>query len=85
MTETCSLPILFQVGVEIGATYAYYFSGTIMPPAVTGTYHFFSLVQSAYLGLRLTGNDETLSYDGPQEAVGHDLVSRPCDLGYRRC
>ncbi|KAL8942162.1 MAG: hypothetical protein Q9216_001809 [Gyalolechia sp. 2 TL-2023] len=62
-TEGCSgqpfsadLKLYLDADVEMEATYAYYFSGTIVPPAVTGTYAFFSLEPSAYLGLRLEGN-----------------------------
>lgn len=46
-----------DTNVQMEATYAYYFSGTILPtPSVTGTYAYFGLEPSAYLGLRIVGN-----------------------------
>lgn len=50
------MKMYLDANVEMEATYAYYFSGTVVPPAVTGTYAYFSLEPSAYLGLRLVGN-----------------------------
>ena len=61
--------------VEMEATYAYYFSGTIVPPAVTGTYAFFSLEPSAYLGLRLTGNARLQATTGRKKLL--DTISYP--------
>ncbi|KAL2060601.1 hypothetical protein VTL71DRAFT_9242 [Oculimacula yallundae] len=50
------LRIYFDANVEMEATYAYYFSGTIVPPAITGTYAYIALEPSAYLGIRIEGN-----------------------------
>ncbi|KAL8645553.1 MAG: hypothetical protein Q9226_007250, partial [Calogaya cf. arnoldii] len=55
--------------------YAYYFSGTIVPPAVTGTYAYFSLESSAYLGLRITGNTRLQATTGRKKLL--DTISYP--------
>ncbi|RMY34078.1 hypothetical protein D0866_05494 [Hortaea werneckii] len=71
-----SVKMLFDTDVSMDATYAYYFSGTILPPSTPDTYVYFGLEPSAYMGLRLTGNArmqagterkkliDTLSYPG---------------------
>ncbi|KAK5011701.1 hypothetical protein LTR28_007843 [Elasticomyces elasticus] len=50
---SASLKMYLDANVEMEATYAYYFSGTIVPLAVTDTYAYFALKPSAYLGLLL--------------------------------
>ena len=64
-----------DANVEMEATYAYYFSGTVVPPAVTGTYAFFSLEPSAYLGLRLVGNARLQASTGRKKLL--DTISYP--------
>ncbi|KZF20522.1 glycoside hydrolase family 18 protein [Xylona heveae TC161] len=54
-TAMASLDIDLDAYVNMEATYAYYFSGTIVPPAVTGTYAYFGLEPTAYLGLSIKG------------------------------
>ena len=60
---------------EMHATYAYYFSGTIVPPAVTGTYACFSLEPRAYLGLRIIGNARLQTTTGRKKLL--DMISYP--------
>ena len=64
-----------DANVEMEATYAYYFSGTVIPPAVTGTYAYFSLEPSAYLGLRIVGNARLQASTGRKKLL--DTISYP--------
>lgn len=64
-----------DANVEMEATYAYYFSGTVVPPAITGTYAFFSLEPNAYLGLRLVGNARLQASTGRKKLL--DTISYP--------
>ena len=60
----------------MNARYAYYMSGTIVPPSIIDTYAYFGLEPDAYLGVRIHGNAllqwesdrrkliDTLSYPG---------------------
>ena len=50
-----SLDIYLKATVDMEATYAYYFEGTIVPPSISGTYAHFGLEPSAYLGLEIQG------------------------------
>lgn len=50
------LSIYLDTKVAMDTTYAYYFSGTIVPPAITGTYAYFGIDPSVYLGLTITGS-----------------------------
>ncbi|KAL8707930.1 MAG: hypothetical protein Q9220_007112 [cf. Caloplaca sp. 1 TL-2023] len=72
-TFSAQLQLYLDADVEMEAVYAYYFSGTIVPPAVTGTYAFFSLEPSAYLGLRMTGNARMQATIGRKKLV--DTIS----------
>ncbi|KAL8782914.1 MAG: hypothetical protein Q9213_005026, partial [Squamulea squamosa] len=74
-TFSANMKMYLDADVEMEATYAYYFSGTIVPPAVTGTYAFFSLEPSAYLGLRLTGNARLQATTGRKKLL--DTISYP--------
>ncbi len=69
------MKLYLDADVEMEATYAYYFSGTIVPPAVTGTYAFFSLEASAYLGLRMEGNARFQAGTGRKKLL--DTISYP--------
>ena len=60
-TAVAKLDVSLDANIDMEATYAYYFSGTIVPPGVTGTYAYFGLEPKAYLGLRITG-DAKLQY-----------------------
>ena len=55
-TAMATLDITLDANIAMDATYAYYFSGTIVPPGITGTYAYFGLEPSAYLALTITGN-----------------------------
>ncbi|KAL8855567.1 MAG: hypothetical protein Q9178_007797 [Gyalolechia marmorata] len=74
-TFSAEMKMYLDADVEMEATYAYYFSGTIVPPAVTGTYAFFSLEPSAYLGLRVTGNARLQATTGRKKLL--DTISYP--------
>lgn len=64
-----------DANVEMEATYAYYFSGTIVPPQVTSTYAYFGLEPTAYLGLRLTGNAQLQAQTDRKKLL--DTISYP--------
>ncbi|KAL8964567.1 MAG: hypothetical protein Q9183_004364, partial [Haloplaca sp. 2 TL-2023] len=74
-TFSAQMKLYLDADVEMEAVYAYYFSGTIVPPAVTGTYAFFSLEPSAYLGLRMTGNARMQATTGRKKLL--DTISYP--------
>lgn len=69
------MKMYLDANVEMEATYAYYFSGTVIPPAVTGTYAYFSLEPSAYLGLRIVGNARLQASTGRKKLL--DTISYP--------
>ncbi|KAL8746235.1 MAG: hypothetical protein Q9190_001722 [Brigantiaea leucoxantha] len=69
------MKLYLDAEVEMESTYAYYFSGTIVPPSVTGTYAFFSLEPSAYLGLRIEGNARFQAGTGRKKLL--DTISYP--------
>jgi hypothetical protein len=50
------LSIYLDTKVAMDAIYAYYFSGTIVPPTITGTYAYFGIDPSVYLRLTITGS-----------------------------
>lgn len=60
-TAMARLDVTLDASIQMDATYAYYFSGTLLPPDITGTYAYFGLEPSAYLGLKITG-DAKLQY-----------------------
>ena len=74
-TFSANLKMYLDADVEMEATYAYYFSGTILPPHVTDTYAYFGLEPSAYLGLRLTGNAQLQATTGRKKLF--DTISYP--------
>lgn len=74
-TFSANLRMYLDADIEMEATYAYYFSGTVIPPAVTGTYAYFSLEPSAYLGLRLLGNARLQVGTGRKKLL--DTISYP--------
>ncbi len=69
------MQMYLDANVEMEATYAYYFSGTILPPTITGTYAYFGLEPSAYLGLRVVGNARLQSPSNRKKLL--DTVSYP--------
>jgi hypothetical protein len=62
------LSIYLDTEVAMDSTYAYYFSGTIVPPAITGTYAYFGLDPSVYLGLTVTGSAR-MQYTSPRQPL----------------
>lgn len=74
-TFSADMKMYLDANVEMEATYAYYFSGTVIPPAVTGTYAYFSLEPSAYLGLRIVGNARLQASTGRKKLL--DTISYP--------
>lgn len=59
------LSIYLDTEVSMESTYAYYFSGTFIPPAITGTYAYFGVQPSMYLGLTIQGGAR-LEYQSPR-------------------
>lgn len=74
-TFSAKMEMHLDANVEMEATYAYYFSGTIVPPAVTGTYAYFSLEPRAYLGLRIDANAKLQTTSGRKKII--DTLSYP--------
>jgi hypothetical protein len=72
-----TLKMYLDADVEMEATYAYYFSGTIVPPQVTGTYAYFGLEPSAYIGLRMVGNAQFQTPPGKYRKKIIDTLSYP--------
>jgi GH18 family chitinase len=75
-TLQAGLDIHADASLNLNAQYAYYLSGTIVPPSVDDTFAYFGVQPQAYLGVRMNGNAalrytsarkkliETLSYPG---------------------
>jgi hypothetical protein len=74
-TFSANLKMYFDTTLDMEATYAYYFSGTIIPPAITGTYAYFGLEPLAYMGLRLVGNARLQATTGRKKLI--DTLSYP--------
>ncbi|PFH61273.1 hypothetical protein XA68_17786 [Ophiocordyceps unilateralis] len=52
------LEIELEAAVSLDVTYAYYFSGTIIPPSMPDAYAYLSMEPNAYLSLRMSGHAE---------------------------
>jgi hypothetical protein len=65
---TAGLDITADVRLEMGARYAYYFSGTVVPPKVIDTYIFLGAQPSIYAGINIRGNAE-LSYESERKKL----------------
>lgn len=75
-TLQAGLDIHADASLNLNAQYAYYLSGTVVPPAVDDTFAYFSVQPTTYLGVRMNGNAalrytsqrkkliETLTYPG---------------------
>lgn len=57
-TITAGLDITADFNMKMDAKYSYYFSGTVVPPAVTDMYAYVGVHPSVYAGLGVTGNAE---------------------------
>lgn len=62
VTLTAGLDITADVRLQMGTRYAYYFSGTVVPPKIIDTYVFLGAQPSIYAGVDIRGNAE-LSYE----------------------
>lgn len=60
--------IYLDTKLDMAASYAYYFSGTIVPPAVTDTYAYLGMQPSLYLGVSVTGS-ATLTYSSDRQQL----------------
>jgi hypothetical protein len=74
-TFYASLKMFFDTQIKLDATYAYYFSGTILPPSTPDTYVYFGLEPSAYMGLRLVGNARVQAGSERKKLI--DTISYP--------
>lgn len=76
VTITAGLDITADVRLDMGAKYAYYFSGTVLPPKIIDTYVYVGAQPNVYAGVTFRGNAylgyksevrklvETISYPG---------------------
>ncbi|ETS82826.1 hypothetical protein PFICI_04702 [Pestalotiopsis fici W106-1] len=62
------LNIYLDTEVALESTYAYYFSGTLVPPTPTATYAYFGMQPSIYLGLTIQGGAR-LEYQSPRQPL----------------
>lgn len=62
VTITAGLDITADVRLQMGTRYAYYFSGTIVPPKIIDTYIFLGAQPNIYAGIDIRGNAE-LAYE----------------------
>ncbi|KAF7536258.1 hypothetical protein G7054_g4665 [Neopestalotiopsis clavispora] len=62
------MSIYLDTQVAMESTYAYYFSGTFIPPSIDGTYAYFGTQPSVYLGLTIQGGAR-LEYQSPRAAL----------------
>ncbi|RAK98563.1 uncharacterized protein BO80DRAFT_466986 [Aspergillus ibericus CBS 121593] len=60
--------IYLDTKLDMAASYAYYFSGTIVPPAVTDTYAYLGMQPSLYLGVSVTGSAQ-LTYSSDRQQL----------------
>ncbi|KAF2818198.1 hypothetical protein CC86DRAFT_435113 [Ophiobolus disseminans] len=62
VTLNAGLDITAEVNLQMGTRYAYYFSGTVVPPHIIDTYIFIGAQPSVYAGIDIRGNAE-LGYE----------------------
>ncbi|EGX88796.1 bacteriodes thetaiotaomicron symbiotic chitinase, putative [Cordyceps militaris CM01] len=70
-----SLKVDLEAEVSMDATYAYYLSGTFIPPSKPDVYAYFGMDPHAYLGLKVTG-DAQLQYTSKKKKL-IDTLSYP--------
>jgi hypothetical protein len=68
VTITAGLDITADVRMEIGARYAYYFLGTVVPLKIIDTYMFLGAQPSVYAGINIHGNAE-LRYESERKKL----------------
>ncbi|KAI6080959.1 hypothetical protein F4821DRAFT_265394 [Hypoxylon rubiginosum] len=61
VTITAGLDVTADVRLDMGVKYAYYFSGTVVPPNIIDTYVFVGAQPNVYAGITIRGDAE-LSY-----------------------
>lgn len=62
------LSVYLDSEIAIDSTYAYYLSGTLVPPSLDGTYANFSVQPSVYLGVTVQGSAR-LQYTSPRKPL----------------
>jgi hypothetical protein len=68
VTITAGLDITADIKLEMGARYAYYFSGTVVPPKIIDTYVFLGAQPILYAGIDIRGNAE-LGYESERKKL----------------
>lgn len=61
--------IYLDTKLDMATSYAYYFSGTIVPPAVTDTYAYLGMQPSLYMGVSVTGSAKLTYSSDPQRLI----------------
>jgi hypothetical protein len=56
VTITAGLDITAETTIEMGVKYAYYFSGTVVPPKIIDTYVFVGAKPKVYAGVNIRGD-----------------------------
>jgi hypothetical protein len=74
-TLEAGLDIHADAKISMNARYAYYLSGTLVPPAIDDTYAYFGVQPDAYLGIRMNGN-AILRYESDRKKL-IDTLSYP--------
>lgn len=74
-TLQAGLDINADAQIAMNARYAYYLSGTLVPPVVDDTFAYFGLQPSVYLGIRMNGN-AILRYESDRKKL-IDTLSYP--------
>jgi hypothetical protein len=58
-----------EADLEMDATYAYYFSGTFIPPSKPDVFAYVGMQPTAYIGLRIWGNAVMQATTGRKKIV----------------
>lgn len=64
-----------EANLAMDATYAYYLSGTFIPPSKPESFAYFRMSPTAYLGIHLEGNARMQSETGRKKII--DTLSYP--------
>lgn len=74
-TTSANLRMDLEASLSMDATYAYYLSGTFIPPSKPETFAYFGMSPGAYLALHLEGNAQMQTTTGRQKII--DTLSYP--------
>ncbi|RYP24055.1 hypothetical protein DL765_000783 [Monosporascus sp. GIB2] len=74
-TFHANLRMDLQVQMSMQATYAYYYSGTFIPPSKPDVFFYFGIEPTAYLGLKLEGNAVAKLTTGKKKII--DTIGYP--------